>query len=75
MIVIGTTVSTVLSFVGVGLLGAVVIRWIGDTRRDIDALLESSRTDLYNGKHTDPVSGKGPVEGQLVQRVSYYGRP
>lgn len=51
MIVIGTTVSTVLSFVGVGLLGAVVIRWIGDTRRDIDALLESSRTDLSNGKH------------------------
>ena len=51
MIVIGTTVSIVLSFVGVGLLGVVLIRWIGDTRRDIDALPESSRTDLSHGEH------------------------
>lgn len=50
-IVIGTTVSIVLSAVGVGLLGVVLIGWIRDTRRDIEALPESSRTDLSHGKH------------------------
>jgi hypothetical protein len=41
LIVVGTTISTVLSLVGVVALVIIVIRWVGDTRRDVGELPES----------------------------------
>ena len=41
LIVVGTTISTILSLVGVVALIIIVIRWVGDTRRDIGELPES----------------------------------
>jgi Flp pilus assembly protein TadB len=38
LIVIGTTLSWIVSIVGLVILVATVIRWIGDTRRDVAAL-------------------------------------
>jgi hypothetical protein len=40
LIVIGTTVGWIFSIVGLVILVVAVIRWVGDTRRDIDALPE-----------------------------------
>jgi hypothetical protein len=40
LMVIGTTVGWIFSIVGLVILVVAVIRWIGDTRRDIDALPE-----------------------------------
>jgi hypothetical protein len=40
LIVIGTTITWLLSIIGVVILVLVIIRWIGDTRRDIGALPE-----------------------------------
>jgi Flp pilus assembly protein TadB len=40
LIVIGTTITLVLSLIGLILLVIVVIRWVGDTRRDIAELPE-----------------------------------
>jgi hypothetical protein len=40
LIVIGTTQGWIFSIVGLVILVVAVIRWIGDTRRDIDALPE-----------------------------------
>ncbi|MEA2390773.1 MAG: hypothetical protein QOK31_882 [Solirubrobacteraceae bacterium] len=42
--VIGTTISLVISAVGLAILLFTAIRWIGDTRRDIDALPTEHRT-------------------------------
>jgi Flp pilus assembly protein TadB len=41
LIVVGTTISTILSLVGVVALIIIVIRWVGDTRRDVSELPES----------------------------------
>ena len=41
LIVVGTTISTILSLVGVVALVIVVIRWGADTRRDVGELPES----------------------------------
>jgi Flp pilus assembly protein TadB len=41
LIVVGTTISTILSLVGVVALIIIVIRWVADTRRDIGELPES----------------------------------
>jgi hypothetical protein len=41
LIVVGTTISTILSLVGVVALVIVVIRWVADTRRDVGELPES----------------------------------
>jgi Flp pilus assembly protein TadB len=38
LIVVGTTLSWIMSAVGGVILIIVAVRWIGDTRRDIDAL-------------------------------------
>ncbi len=38
LIVIGTTITPVLSVIGVLIFLGTTIRWISDTRRDIDAL-------------------------------------
>ncbi|HLY50253.1 MAG TPA: hypothetical protein VKR21_13750 [Solirubrobacteraceae bacterium] len=40
MIVIGTTLSWIISGVGAVILIVVAVRWIADTRRDIDELPE-----------------------------------
>jgi hypothetical protein len=41
--VIGTTISFLISAVGILILLYTAIRWIGDTRRDIDALPSEHR--------------------------------
>jgi Flp pilus assembly protein TadB len=41
LIVVGTTISVVLSIVGVVALVIIVIRWVADTRRDVGELPES----------------------------------
>jgi Flp pilus assembly protein TadB len=41
LIVVGTTISVVLSIIGVVMLVILVIRWVGDTRRDVGELPES----------------------------------
>jgi len=41
LIVVGTTISVVLSIIGVVMLVILVIRWVGDTRRDVSELPES----------------------------------
>jgi len=41
LIVVGTTISVVLSLIGVVALVIIVIRWVADTRRDIGELPES----------------------------------
>ena len=41
LIVVGTTISVVLSLVGVVALVIIVIRWVRDTRRDVGELPES----------------------------------
>jgi uncharacterized membrane protein len=38
LIVIGTTITWLLSIVGAILLIVCIVRWIGDTRRDVAAL-------------------------------------
>jgi Flp pilus assembly protein TadB len=40
LVVVGTTISLVLSIVGLVLLVLIVIRWVLDTRRDIEELPE-----------------------------------
>jgi Flp pilus assembly protein TadB len=40
LVVVGTTISLVLSIVGVVLLVIIVIRWVADTRRDVADLPE-----------------------------------
>jgi hypothetical protein len=40
LMVIGTTIGWIFSIVGLVILVVAVIRWVGDTRRDIDALPE-----------------------------------
>ena len=40
LIVVGTTISLILSIVGLVFLVIFVWRWVGDTRRDIDELPE-----------------------------------
>lgn len=40
LIVIGTTINLIISIVGLIFLVVVVIRWVGDTRRDIAELPE-----------------------------------
>jgi len=40
LIVIGTTINVIFSIIGGVVLIYLVIRWIGDTRRDIEALPE-----------------------------------
>ena len=40
LIVVGTTISIVISIVGLVFLVIIVIRWIGDTRRDVAELPE-----------------------------------
>ena len=41
LIVVGTTISIILSIVGVVALVIIVIRWVADTRRDVGELPES----------------------------------
>jgi Flp pilus assembly protein TadB len=41
LIVVGTTISLVVSIVGVVALVILVIRWVADTRRDVAELPES----------------------------------
>jgi Flp pilus assembly protein TadB len=41
LIVVGTTISTIVSVIGVVALIIIVIRWVGDTRRDVGELPES----------------------------------
>jgi uncharacterized membrane protein len=43
LIVIGTTITWILSIVGLVLLVLISIRWVKDTRRDIAALPEEHR--------------------------------
>jgi hypothetical protein len=40
LVVIGTTINIIISIVGLILLVVVVLRWVGDTRRDIAELPE-----------------------------------
>ena len=40
LIVIGTTITWLLSIVGAVILVVCIVRWIGDTRRDVAALPE-----------------------------------
>jgi Flp pilus assembly protein TadB len=40
MIVVGTTISLIISIVGLVALVIIVWRWVGDTRRDVAALPE-----------------------------------
>jgi Flp pilus assembly protein TadB len=40
LIVVGTTINWILSIIGGILLIVAVVRWIGDTRRDVAALPE-----------------------------------
>ena len=41
LIVVGTTISLIVSVIGLVALVIIVIRWVGDTRRDIAELPES----------------------------------
>jgi Flp pilus assembly protein TadB len=41
LIVVGTTISVILSIVGLVFLVIIVIRWVADTRRDVGELPES----------------------------------
>ena len=41
LIVVGTTISLILSIVGLVALVIIVIRWVADTRRDVAELPES----------------------------------
>jgi Flp pilus assembly protein TadB len=41
MIVVGTTISPIVSIVGLVVLVILVIRWVADTRRDVAELPES----------------------------------
>ena len=41
LIVVGTTISLIVSIVGVVALVILVIRWVADTRRDVSELPES----------------------------------
>jgi Flp pilus assembly protein TadB len=41
LIVVGTTISLIVSIVGLVALVILVIRWVGDTRRDVAELPES----------------------------------
>jgi Flp pilus assembly protein TadB len=41
LIVVGTTISLIISIVGVVLLVILVIRWVADTRRDVGELPET----------------------------------
>jgi Flp pilus assembly protein TadB len=41
MIVVGTTISLIVSIVGLVVLVILVIRWVADTRRDVAELPES----------------------------------
>ena len=41
LIVVGTTISLILSVVGLVALVIIVIRWVADTRRDVAELPES----------------------------------
>jgi Flp pilus assembly protein TadB len=41
LIVVGTTISLIVSIVGAVALVIIVIRWVGDTRRDVGELPES----------------------------------
>ena len=40
LVVIGTTISIILSIIGLIALVIIVIRWVGDTRRDVAELPE-----------------------------------
>ena len=40
LIVIGTTINLILSVIGLVALVIIVIRWVGDTRRDVSELPE-----------------------------------
>jgi hypothetical protein len=40
LIVIGTTIGWIFSIVGLVILVVAVLKWVGDTRRDINALPE-----------------------------------
>ena len=40
LIVVGTTISLVISVIGLVALVVIVIRWVGDTRRDVAELPE-----------------------------------
>ena len=40
LIVVGTTISLIVSIVGLVFLVIIVIRWVGDTRRDVAELPE-----------------------------------
>jgi Flp pilus assembly protein TadB len=41
LVVVGTTISLIVSIVGVVALVIIVIRWVADTRRDVAELPES----------------------------------
>ncbi len=41
LVVVGTTISLIVSIVGVVLVVIIVIRWVADTRRDVAELPES----------------------------------
>ena len=41
LVVVGTTINIILSIIGLIALVIIVIRWVGDTRRDIAELPES----------------------------------
>jgi Flp pilus assembly protein TadB len=41
LIVVGTTISLIISLVGLVALVIIVIRWVADTRRDVSELPES----------------------------------
>jgi hypothetical protein len=43
LIVVGTTLGWIFSIVGLVILVVAVIKWIGETRRDINALPEEHR--------------------------------
>ena len=41
LVVVGTTINIILSIIGLIALVIIVIRWVGDTRRDLAELPES----------------------------------
>ena len=43
LVVVGTTISLIISIVGLIALVIIIVRWVGDTRRDIGALPEEHR--------------------------------
>jgi hypothetical protein len=71
LVVIGTTLGTWLTILGVVIFLYTAIRWIRDTRRDIEELPESH---AVVGHGPGPAQGRERVPAQGRERASTEGR-